>query len=79
MSKEMSDYEKRSLKEIHLWKKPNLTWSGKAMEYLTQAVNKGFSSADLMLNDPAFNKIKNKYSFKMLIKKVGKIIKSRIQ
>ncbi len=46
----------------------NLTGDkNKAVECLSQAVEKGFSSADLLNNDPAFNNIKNTFRFKWLV------------
>lgn len=38
----------------------------KALASLTEAIDKGFSSADLLNNDPAFNNIKNSFKFKWL-------------
>jgi tetratricopeptide (TPR) repeat protein len=42
----------------------------KALDCLSQAIDKGFSSVDLLNNDPAFNKIKNTFKFKWLIHRI---------
>jgi tetratricopeptide (TPR) repeat protein len=39
----------------------------KAVACLSEAIDKGFSSVDLLNNDPAFDKIKNTFKFKWLI------------
>lgn len=47
---EMSDYEKRALKEIQNWKNPKLTWYGKTMQYITWPINK---AGDKVIDMPA--------------------------
>ncbi|MBN2402419.1 MAG: tetratricopeptide repeat protein [Spirochaetes bacterium] len=44
----------------------------KAFDCLSEAVDKGFSSADLLFNDPAFNEIKNTIKFKWIVHKSKK-------
>jgi len=44
-----SDYEKRAIKEIHLWKNAKLTWFGKAMEFISWPLDK---AGDLVLKTP---------------------------
>ncbi len=41
--------------------------SDNAMEYLSQAIENGFSSTDLLINDPAFNGIRNSIKFTQLV------------
>lgn len=44
----------------------------KALNYLSRAIDMGFSSTEMLLNDTAFDQMKVDYSFKKLIKKAGK-------
>jgi tetratricopeptide (TPR) repeat protein len=50
----------------------------KALGCLSEAIDKGFSSVDLLQNDPSFNNIKNTFKFKWLVHRAkNNIIKSK--
>ena len=46
--------------------------SDRAIETLSEAIDNGFPSADLLSNDPAFNSIRNTFKFKWLVRRAEK-------
>ena len=49
MREKPSDYEKRAIGEIHIWKNPEITWFGKAMEFISLPFDK---AGDLVTKTP---------------------------
>lgn len=49
MKNSMSEYEKRAIEEIHLWKNPKLSWFEKAMESISWPLDK---AGDLAIDAP---------------------------
>lgn len=48
-NKELSPYEERAIREIHLWKNPQITWFGQAMRIIGWPLNK---AGDLVMGTP---------------------------